>query len=229
MNKTSKVKKLISVAVVPGGYIHRWRRPLLGSVWITPGGAAGVPEALPEASAAAASVHRAVPNATAEHHAQDHLEDHDHSDHDGRDANEVQFSREELVNLPMAVLLEQISDDVAAGGTQAVLEHRGGQCHQRVGTTAVKRLVEGLHHGLGVVGVVVHDGLLQGLVIELLHILGDLVLVDKTPDAGGHLTGKEDHQAGEERAQQALGLLDGPVAAQEPNEGRKVTPKHKKK
>ena len=36
------------------------------------------------------------------------------------------------------------------------------------------RLVEGLHHGLGVVGVVVHDGLLQGLVIELLHILGDL-------------------------------------------------------
>lgn len=75
MNKTSKVKKLISVAVVPGGYIHRWRRPLLGSVWITPGGAAGVPEALPEASAAAASVHRAVPNATAEHHAQDHLED----------------------------------------------------------------------------------------------------------------------------------------------------------
>ena len=36
------------------------------------------------------------------------------------------------------------------------------------------RLVEGLHHGLGVVGVVVHDGLLQGLVIELLHVLGDL-------------------------------------------------------
>lgn len=143
-NKTSKVKKLISVAVIPGGYIHRWRRPLLGSVRVTPGGAAGVPEALPEAS-----VHRAVPNATAEHHAQDHLEDlrggggravssrrppgaqgqvsqlsetpvlgwgpqaeparpthHDHSDHDGCDADEVQLPREELINFPVAVLLQ---------------------------------------------------------------------------------------------------------------------------
>ena len=34
--------------------------------------------------------------------------------------------------------LEQIGDDIAAGGTQAVLEHRGGQCGQRVGATAVK-------------------------------------------------------------------------------------------
>lgn len=34
--------------------------------------------------------------------------------------------------------LEQISDGVAARGTQAVLEHRGGQCGQRVGATAVK-------------------------------------------------------------------------------------------
>lgn len=145
--------------------------------------------------------------------------------------------------------------------------------------------MEGLHHGLGIVGFVVHYGLLQGLVIELLHVLGDLgkevltaqgdcpprdvpspgslgrsgrtrrpklgvggsafhsatappppgsllwlptqrarpekrpqakplpsppaplphhlqmthlVLVDKTPDASRHLTGKEDHQAGEE-------------------------------
>lgn len=36
------------------------------------------------------------------------------------------------------------------------------------------RLMEGLHHGLGVVGVVVHHGLLQSLVVELLHVLGDL-------------------------------------------------------
>lgn len=323
-------------------------------------------------------------------------------------------------NTGITTNLEQISDDVAAGGTQAVLEHRGGQCGQRVGATTVKlqgwrapavspghvsrglqrpqeppwpgdwglgagggpllgenqaegptpphpsiqlhctpaglahlvparepqkspspqewgcqapvplplqaevtsrgqnlqpgplpwypgsldahrpppprhqcpqppapphRLMEGLHHGLGIVGFVVHYGLLQGLVIELLHVLGDLgkevltaqgdcpprdvpspgslgrsgrtrrpklgvggsafhsatappppgsllwlptqrarpekrpqaeplpsppaplphhlqmthlVLVDKTPDASGHLTGKEDHQAGEE-------------------------------
>lgn len=46
-NKTSKVKKLVSVAVMPGGYIHRWRRPLLRSVRATPGGTAGVPEAPP--------------------------------------------------------------------------------------------------------------------------------------------------------------------------------------
>lgn len=31
---------------------------------------------------------------------------HDHSNHDGRDANEVQLSREELVDLPVAVLLQ---------------------------------------------------------------------------------------------------------------------------
>lgn len=36
------------------------------------------------------------------------------------------------------------------------------------------RLVEGLHHGLGVVGLVVHHRLLQGLVVELLHVLGNL-------------------------------------------------------
>lgn len=36
------------------------------------------------------------------------------------------------------------------------------------------RLVEGLHHRLGIVGVVVQHGLLQGLVIELLHVLSNL-------------------------------------------------------
>lgn len=41
-------------------------------------------------------------------------------------------------NTGITTNLEQISDDVAAGGTQAVLEHRGGQCGQRVGATTVK-------------------------------------------------------------------------------------------
>ena len=55
------------------------------------------------------------------------------------------------------------------------------------------RLMEGLHHGLGVVGFVVNYGLLQGLVIELLHVLGDLgkeVLTaqgDRPPKACLHL------------------------------------------
>lgn len=103
------------------------------------GGPAGVPAALPAASA---SVHRAAPDATAKHHAQDHLEDlrrrgwggqvgqrpetrggtlsrcparpthHDHSHHDGGDADEVQLPREELVDLPVAVLLRGWPDSV---------------------------------------------------------------------------------------------------------------------
>lgn len=36
------------------------------------------------------------------------------------------------------------------------------------------RLMEGLHYGLGIVGIVVYHGLLQSLVVELLHVLGDL-------------------------------------------------------
>lgn len=59
-----------------------------------------------------------------------------------------------------------------------------------MGVTAVVCLVGGLHHGPGVGGPVVHHNLLQGLVVELLHILGDLVLVDKALDASGHFAGR---------------------------------------
>lgn len=73
-----------------------------------------------------------------------------------------------------------------------------GQC---VGVTAVACPAGGLHHSPGVGGLVVHHNLLQGLVVELLHILGNLVLVDKALDAAATLPA-EDHQAGEERPQQ---------------------------
>lgn len=34
--------------------------------------------------------------------------------------------------------------------------------------------MEGLHHSLGIGGVIIYHSLLKGLVIELLHILSDL-------------------------------------------------------
>lgn len=58
------------------------------------------------------------------------------------------------------------------GPHSALPPHRPGPSAPR--SLAPHRLVESLHHGLGVVGIVVHHGLLQGLVVELLHVLGDL-------------------------------------------------------
>ena len=68
--------------------------------------------------------------------------------------------------------------------------------------------MESLHHSLGIVGIIIHHSLLKGLVIELLHILGDLVFVYEAPDACSHLTGKQDHKAGEELGERRGQSLD---------------------
>lgn len=50
-----------------------------------------------------------------------------HGNYNGRDADEVQLPRQEVVILPVAVFLQQLAGGGAVRGTQAVLEHRGGQ------------------------------------------------------------------------------------------------------
>ena len=54
---------------------------------------------------------------------------HDHSDHDGRDADEVQLPREELVDPPVAVLLQggqTASGRPSSGPTRQQPAARGG-------------------------------------------------------------------------------------------------------